>query len=1021
MSYQLIDIQNALTAISSSISQQEKNISLNLLEDFQKSMDAWKICINILLDTTLSQQTDLKMFASQTLRNKVTYDLSQLTDSNNITSFKDNLLNIIISYGNNTDHSTKLILVQLNVALARLAIQFIDWKNPMQEIISILNPYPSILLSFLKILPEETLDLGSYPLTQAEFDSRINELVTMISNDVLHFLLSTIESLTSNGLSLDQIFKCFASWSFEFEIDTLLSLQSLLSLLFTTLSQASALEDSNILDAATDCLCNILRETREVQNEQLIMPLYENLVALQNSILPTLLSTDSITLPDVIDDDIIGNFTRIFVEAAEAWAIFIAKSPEIYQQLVTIVLMLTCKVQDLDIVSYTFPFWFSLKQSLVLPRYSASKTAYTPTFISLINGIINHLQYPLDSFSTLEEEDKFKDFRYSMGDVLKDCTAVVGTANALNQPFMRLNDNSKSNSNWQYFEAPLFSLRTMAQEVSLSENNLIPKILYLICNATTTVSDKTQSPLIHPKIRYATTLVLGRYTEWAAKHPELLELQLNYIFQNFSEFNNDKELMIASSHSLMYFCTDCSSLLINYLSQLIDFYFNVENIIDIESNFELCQGLSSVLQKQSTELLPSYFQKLIDNILKNLNSLTKDWSDNSQDNNIAHKIADKIDLIFALFEDLKPKNDFTVNLDEPILPQIEFIWSTLKTLLVDLNGQANETILERSTKLLRRLIEKYHVYIQNILPSIMEFLVEGYSQTGFGSFLWCSGSLIACYGDEESLPISKEIRNAVWEFSLSQCNTFLINFEKIQKSELNNFYEMIMDFFAMCSDLLMFYPGEFINSNDSILLTNIFDIALGSVTHLENFDSYLFILRFMDDIISWGFKTPPISTLTIEVVPQSWREQILQKLIVMRGLNLTKTLFQGLLTNFHVNAQSDAVSCLVKSFRLATELNNNDPSVCISWVNEGVIKELHDVTPSEIENLNNSVIRGLNKKITEKLEKVSNRLSIGISEDMFPETQLKFLLLKSFFLFIIIIQFVCSITTINTSYYPYYL
>ena len=60
------------------------------------------------------------------------------------------------------------------------------------------------------------------------------------------------------------------------------------------------------------------------------------------------------------------------------------------------------------------------------------------------------------------------------------------------------------------------------ERVPLKENTILPTIMsYLV-----------QLPE-HPKIRYAATLVLGRYTEWTSKHPEFLEPQLNYITKGF--------------------------------------------------------------------------------------------------------------------------------------------------------------------------------------------------------------------------------------------------------------------------------------------------------------------------------------------------------------------------------------------------------------------------------------------------------------------------------------------------------
>lgn len=942
--FQLSDVERALALTSSAVPQGDKVESLRLLETFQKSVEAWNMCHQILSQDFHNSNPELYIFAAQTLRNKVTYDLAQI--QGNVIQFKDSLLKLL------TNQKQKLIITQLNVALARLAIQFLEWKNPMIEIIQHLNPYPDILLSFLKILPEETLDLGSTPLTKEEFDSRTHELVTSIGEDVLNFLISTIDLIKSNnssGLTFDQVLSCLASWAFEFPIDKLLSVHSLISLVFESLNNGNN-DDPITFDAAVDCLIVILRESRDASNEQIVLSLYEQLIALQQRLLPTLLSTNTDKVTDE-EEDALEGLTRVFVEAAEAWCLFIAKNPQVYLPLVNILLMLTCKNQDLEVVAYTFPFWFNLKQSLVLPRYKASKEAYTPVYINLINGIINCLNYPIEGFSNHEEEDKFKDFRYTMGDVLKDCTAVVGTTNSLTQPLERITKALQENSPWQVLEAPLFSLRTMAEEISLTEHVILPQIFNIIINLPK-----------HPKIRYASTLVLGRYTEWTAKHPETLESQLSYIFQGFEEFSNDNDVITASSHALMYFCSDCSDLLTNYLDQLYNFYFKVQNIIDIESQFELCQGLSAVLNKQPIDRVAEMFQQLIDNNLSQLAILVNNWKNDNTTYSL--QVADKIDLLFAMFEELKPRYEYPQMGAEPILPQIEFLWTSLRSLLVDMNAASDHNILERTTKLLRRIFEKYHIFCELILPSVAEFLATGYANTGLGSYLWCSGSIITVFGDDESLPIPPQVREAVWHFAVSQCNTFFINIKKLEATSINENYEMIMDFFAMCSDLLMFYPKEFINMDK--LLGGVFDVGLSSVTHLENFDSYIYIIRFLDDILSWGFKTPPISTATIDIVPDSWRQQIFQHIIILRGKTLVTTLFHGLVTNFHANAQADTVSCIVKAFRLATEMNNNDPSACTEWLT-AVAMALNDVTQKEMENLNDAVMKGLQQRDFRKI------------------------------------------------------
>ncbi|EJS41659.1 mtr10p [Saccharomyces arboricola H-6] len=943
---QVSDIQTALQCISSTASQDDKNKALQFLEQFQRSTAAWSVCKEILSkqDPT-SSLLELNIFAAQTLRNKVTYDLSQL--ENNLLQFKDSLLALLLA------HNQKLIITQLNVALARLAIQFLEWRNPIFEIISSLNSSPSILLSFLRILPEETLDIASTPLTEVEFNSRINELINPIAEDVLKFLISCIDLLQNTGsnsnsssISLEQILRCLNSWSYEFPIEQLLNVVPLISLVFETISKGND-DDMEAFDAAIDCLCAILRESRDSTSEQLVCSLFQHLMLLQEKLLPNLFMNE--TLNDTYDDDLLEGMTRLFVEAGEAWSVFISKNSEFFKPMVLVLLMLTCKNEDLDIVSYTFPFWFNFKQNLVLPRYQESKKNYSDVFVKLINGIITHLQYPEGQFSSKEEEDKFKDFRYHMGDVLKDCTAVVGTSEALSQPLIRIKSAIENNNSWQIMEAPLFSLRTMAKEISLTENTILPEIIKIICNLPE-----------HPKIRYASTLVFGRYTEWTAKHPELLEIQLQYIFNGFQlhEGSTDMQSIItASSHALMFFCLDCSKLLTGYIEQLTNFFFNVQNSIDIESQFELCQGLSAIVNILPETEVAVIFQGMLDDNLKQIEALVPQWKANSM--LIAPKIADKIDLLYALFEELKPRYSYPQQGLEPLLPKIEFIWNVLRTLLVDAGAMTDSIIVERVSKLLRRVFERFHVFCEPILPSVAEFLIQGYSTTGFGSYLWCSGSLIVIFGDDESFPISPELKNAVWKFALSQCETFILNFNKFNKSQLNDYHEAIVDFFSLISDLIMFYPGEVLNSTE--LLNQILNVALECVNKLDNYDAYICILRCLDDIISWGFKTPPISTVSIEVVPDEWRKQVINEVVIAHGSQLILVLFIGLVTTFENTAHADAISCVVKCLRILTEANNNDSTICIDWIFK-VVEQLGQVTINERDNLAQAVVKGLGTK-----------------------------------------------------------
>ena len=175
-----------------------------------------------------------------------------------------------------------------------------------------------------------------------------------------------------------------------------------------------------------------------------------------------------------------------------------------------------------------------------------------------------------------------------------------------------------------------------------------------------------------------------------------------------------QSIITASSHALMFFCSDCSKLLTGYIDQLINFFLNVQNSVDIESQFELCQGLSAVINNQPATEVSAIFQTLLDDNLKQIEILVPQWKANSM--LVAPQIADKIDLLYALFEELKPRYNYPQQGSEPLLPQMEFIWNALRTLLVDAGAMTDSIIVERVAKLLRRVFEKFHVFCEPLLP-----------------------------------------------------------------------------------------------------------------------------------------------------------------------------------------------------------------------------------------------------------------------------------------------------------------
>lgn len=928
---EIIQLKQALATMYTNAEADIKKQATQYLENFQKSQLAWSIIHEILSNN--QESIEIKLFASQTLRSKITYDLSQLGDNQeSLINLKNSVIQLICKYNLSQD---RLIRTQLCISLSQLSLQLIWWENAMDEILSNLSSNETLipcLLEFLKILPEELNDVKKTSLTDDEFNIRTQQLIT----DKVETIIVLLTNLTeSNNISLNSlILDCLNSWIKECPIEQILTVTSLTNLIFNSLS------NDDTFDKSIECLCTIMRETRDIENYELIDALYKKILELHSFMI------ESGKFPN--DIEISTQLTRLYVEAGESWHVLIAKNPQHFKPLVEILLSCVKNDEDLDVVKYTFYFWYLLKQLITLPKFESNKLQFKDIYTQLIEIIIGHLTYPINNEQDgenkennddnlfdgdKEQEDKFKEFRYEMGDVLKDCCAVVGATTALSIPFKQIESFINENkSQWQLLEAPLFSMRAMAKEVPTREKQMLPIIMkYLI-----------QLPE-HAKVRYSATLVLGRYTEWTAKNPEFLEPQLNYIIKGFQgneiggdvNDSNSKDIVIAASHALMYFCQDCSDLLINYLEQLYLLYGQVQNKLDIDSTFKLVDGLAHVLVKLPRENLYETTQMFLKPTLDEWNNLIENGS--NEDENIITLLGDKIEIISIFIGILKCKNFEESNY--PIADLfINEIWKFIPIILNKFGKSLK--ISERVLKLIKNSVQSFSTYLNPILGEIVNLLHDGFKTTLFGCYLWVSGVIIREFGDEY---LNEEIKLEIFKFGISQSYSFfeiLNNFNNLNKFE--QIPDVIEDFFRMINDLLMFFPFKLIP--DVNILKLITDASLITLTKIEEIDPLISVLHFLIDLISWGFEYPPISffednPIEIQMTIQNFL------MIDNNGGELMRVLINGVIFKFHNDIQQDANDLILK---IMTVIPNK--LLSIQWLND-VVKNLPNVNDKEVDKL----------------------------------------------------------------------
>jgi transportin-3 len=303
--------------------------------------------------------------------------------------------------------------------------------------------------------------------------------------------------------------------------------------LFSFAFEALRREDDTFEDAV-DALVELIHETQEIHENQAVI---EQLV-------PRLVEVRPLVSAAKDDTERMRGFARLFAEAGERYAVLIVKHVPTFLPIVE-ALLECASCEDLDVVRITFAFWKHLSDVLSRAPRDPSVQPIVEVFNRLVDIIIGHLRYPTDDSSlTAEERDDFRDFRHVIGDTLKDCCQVLGSTICLRHAYDLVARASSEGRSWQDIEAPLFAMRSMGAEVDPNESEILPLIL-----------DSIPKLPQHPKIRYASILVVSRYTEWIARHPDQIVAQLSFVSSGFSDQN--KDVWLASADAIKWLCRDC--------------------------------------------------------------------------------------------------------------------------------------------------------------------------------------------------------------------------------------------------------------------------------------------------------------------------------------------------------------------------------------------------------------------------------------------------------------------------------
>ena len=745
-----------------------------------------------------------------------------------------------------------------------------------------------------------------------------------------HCGISTDMTHLAAAANNPHLYDCITSWLRELPVLDVVN-SPLLDKILAALGSETAFE------SAVDCLCAMFKDTREVDDSMdAIQKLYPRILSLRPRILEA---------AEIEDADLLKGITRVFAEAGEAWVVLIARLPDEFRSLVEAILECCMRDQDRDAISLTFIFWYELKQYLTLEKYLRARASLADLFSKLVDIMIKHLEFPTpdsgnekDLFDgDREQEEKFREFRHAMGDVLKDCCEVIGVTECLTKSYDSIQQwgqkygsqvSGTTVPHWQQLEAPLFSLRAMGKMVSPEESTVLPRVLPLIV----TIPD-------HEKLKFQAIMALGRYTEWTSQHPDTLEAQLNYVISGFG--HKSAEVVQASALAFRFLGTDCQKLLGSHIVQLHQFYESVLDKLKSSSQEEVTEGVAAVIAVQPLSEIYKTMKMFCDPVMGRIMSLAQ----NAKDDQRQKAVADHLQLITLFIQWISPyvsptEENPAVTYCKEILPALAAIAS---------NFPNSSPILERVCRCWRYMIISYRTAMAPLLQDLAPTLTAGFEASRQGCFLWASDAIIREFSDGAEF-VDKATSNAVYLFFEQQAVVF---FEILNELAPTDLPDVIEDFFRLSTDAVRYYPE---NAICSPLAKPLLEASLTALT-LQQIDPLIATLHYLRDFLSFGTDKPMVSELD-GPNGKSWLnppqvQAAVKELLLAHGPDLVQRILTGMMFNYPEDCFADASSILLAVFGLV-------PPQAAQWV-QGTIQLLPAGTlkPAEA----NRLMKAISEKI----------------------------------------------------------
>ncbi|PNF38379.1 Transportin-3 [Cryptotermes secundus] len=784
----------------------EKEKASLWLGELQRSVYSWKVA-----DEMLHQKRDLEScyFAAQTMRTKIQLSFHELpTEAHN--SLRDSLLEHI---GQVNDATNTVIVTQLCLALADLALQMSTWQKPVVDLIGKFgqtNVWP--LLEILTVLPEEV-------------NSRLLRLGANRRQEIMQELSSTAPTITeflklclSNGGENPhihiRILRCFTSWV-SIQAITLPDVADniVVAHAFHILSNQQAVP--GVHEAATDCVCALLQCLEDNNNQHALeLQLFSGVVSLEEGFHLSVAHEDQ---------EKSMNYCRIFTELAETFLEKIVSedsSNKPHFAVKILDLVLTCVGHhDYEVAEITFNLWYRLSEEVYQKNSDVLTALFKPYVERLIEALCRHCQMEPDHEGLLEDGDDFADFRMKVSELIKDVVFIVGSSNCFRQMFISLQGTGVT---WDSSEAALFIMQAVAKNILPEENDVVPKVVEAILN----LPENT-----HVAVRHTSVLLLGELCEWIERHPQSLEPVLNFLLYCLQQPHQAS----AAAGSLQSICSACRDHMGIHFTGLVQIIQSLDTFsISNEAAIGLLKGVSVILGQMPPDQIQRAMKEICWIQISPLCQLVE--NDVKTERGTKTDPALWLDRLAAVFRHTNPHVENGAV--HPCQSVITEMWPILSNACT--KYQADGRVMERCCRCLRFAVRCVGKQSAHLLEPLVKQIVSLYQRHQHSCFLYLGSILVDEYATEPGCV----------QGLLDMLQAFLIpTFIILQETNgLKNHPDTVDDLFRLCARFLQRAPVPFLQCP---ALHSIIQCAVLAST-LDHRDANASVMKFFYDLIHCG-------------------------------------------------------------------------------------------------------------------------------------------------------------------------